>query len=92
MNKLVENVLRWMTHQVAFHTDIQKMYSSVKLRQEGWCYKRYIWQQDLDPSKMPDDNVIKTLTYGVRSSGNQADTGLRKTADISKMNTQRSVK
>ena len=84
MNKLVEIVLRWMTHQVAFHTDIQKMYNSIKLRQEDWCYQRYIWQQDLDPSKIPDEKVIKTLVYGVRSSGNQAETGLRKTADISK--------
>ena len=54
MNKLVEIVLRRMTHLVAFHTDIQKMYNSVKLRQEDWCYQRYIWQQDLDPSKIPD--------------------------------------
>ena len=33
MNKLVEIVVRWMTHQVAFHTDIQKRYNSMKLRQ-----------------------------------------------------------
>ena len=84
MNKLVEIVLRWMTHLVAFHTDIQKMYNSIKLRQEDWCYQRYIWQQDLDPSKIPDEKVIKTLIYGVCSRGNQAETGLRKTADISK--------
>ena len=84
MNKLVEIVLRWMTHLVAFHTDIQKMYNSIKLRQEDWCYQRYIWQQDLDPSKIPDEKVIKTIIYGVCSSGNQAETGLRKTADISK--------
>ena len=81
MNKLVESALRWITHQVAFHTD---MYNSIKLRQEDWYYQRYIWQQDLDPSKIPDEKVIKTLIYGVRSSGNQAETGLRKTADISK--------
>ena len=40
--------------------------------------------KDLEPSKVPDEKVIKTLIYGVRSSGNQAETGLRKTADISK--------
>ena len=84
MNKLVEIVLRWMTHLVAFHTDIQKTYNSIKLRQEDWCYQRYIWQQDLDPSKIPNEKVIKSLIYGVRSSANQAETGLRKTADISK--------
>ena len=84
MNRLVELVLRWMTYQVTFHTDIQKMYDSIKLRQEDWCYQRYIWQQDLDPSKIPDEKVIKTLIYSVRSSGNQAETVLRETAEISK--------
>ena len=84
MNKLIEIVLRWMTHQVAFHTDMQNMYNSFKLRQENWCYQRYIWQQGLDPSKIPDEKVIKTQIYGVRSSGNQAETGLHKTGDIFK--------
>ena len=92
VNKLVEIVLRWMTHQVAFHTDIQKIYNSIKLRQESWCYQRYIWQQDLDSSKIADEKVIKALIYGVRSSGNQAETSLRKTADISKNDYQRSLK
>ena len=40
--------------------------------------------KDLEPSKVPDEKVIKTLIYGVRSSGNQAETGLRKTVDISR--------
>ena len=61
MNNLVEIVLRWMTHQVAFHTDIQKMYTSIKLIQKDWCYQRYIWQQDHDPSKMTDEKLIKAL-------------------------------
>ena len=60
------------------------MFNSIKLRQEDWCYQRYIWQQDLHSSKIPDEKVIKTLIYGVPSSGNQAETSLRKTADISK--------
>ena len=84
MNKLVEIVLRWMTHLITFHTEIQAMYNSIKLRQEDWCYQRYIWQQDLDPSKIPGEKVIKNIIYGVRSRDNQAETGLRKTADISK--------
>ena len=83
INELVEIVLRWMKHQFAFHTDIQNMYSSIKLRQEDWCYQRYIWQQGLDPSKIPVEKVMKTLIYGDHSCGIQAETGLRKTADIS---------
>ena len=84
MNKLVEILIRWMSHKIAFHTDIQKMYNSVQLLEEDWCLQRYIWQQDLDPSKIPEEKVIKTLIYGVRSSGNQAEYGIRETANIFK--------
>ena len=31
MNKLLEIFLRWRGHRIAFHTDIQKMYNSVRL-------------------------------------------------------------
>ena len=84
MNKHVEIVVRWMTHQVAFHTDIQKRYNSIKLRQQDWYYQKYIRQQELDQSKIPDEKVINTLICGVCSSGNQAERGFRKTAHISK--------
>ena len=84
MNKLVEIMLRWMTHKYAFHTDVQKMYNAVQLQEEHWCYQRYIWQTDLDQSKIPQEKVIKTLIYGIRSSGNQAEKGLRETASLSK--------
>ena len=53
MNKLQEIFIRWSTHQVAFHTDVQKLYNSVKLKEEDWCYQRYIWQAELDPSQIP---------------------------------------
>ena len=81
MNVLVEIFLRWRSHKYAFHTDIQKMYNSVKLQEEDWCFQRYIWQKDLDPKCIPDEKVIKTLIYGVKSSGNQAERALRLTAD-----------
>ena len=34
MNKLVEIMIRWTMHKVAMHTDVRKMYNSVKLVQE----------------------------------------------------------
>ena len=37
-----------------------------------------------DPSKSPEQKVIKTLIYGVKSSGNQAEFALRKIAQLSK--------
>ena len=84
MNKLVEIVLRWYSKKIGFHTDIRKMYNTIKLREEEWCFQRYLWQDELDPEKPPEEKVIKTLIYGVKSAGNQAERGLRQTADISK--------
>ena len=57
-------------------------FNQVKAR--GLVYQRYIWQLDLDLSKIPDEKVAKTLIYGACSNGNQAETCLNKTADISK--------
>ena len=59
------------------------MCNSVKLVEDEWCLQWYIWQKDLDSRKLPEEKVIKTLIYGVKSSGNQAERGLRKTARLS---------
>ena len=83
MKKLVEIVIRWSIHKIGYHTDIKKMYNSVKLVEDDWCLQRHIWQKDLDPRKLPEEKVIKTLVYGVKSSGNQAERGLRETARLS---------
>jgi len=81
---LVEILIRWTTHHTAFHTDICKMYNSVKLLQDHWCLQRYIWDDELDKSKIPKEKVIKTLIYGVKSSGNQFERALRLTGQLSK--------
>ena len=83
LNKLQEILIRWSMHRVALHTDISKMYNTVQLKQSEWCYQRYIWNEDLNPDKIPEEKVIKTLIYGVRSSGNQAAFGLRKVTQLS---------
>ena len=59
------------------------MYKSVKLLEDDWCLQWYIWQKDWDPRKLPEEEVIKTLIYGVKSSGNQAERGLRETVRLS---------
>jgi len=80
MNKLVEILIRWYTYKIAFHTDIRKMYNSIQLKEEHWCFQRYLWENTLDVAKPPEEKVIKTLIYGVKSSGNQAERGLRQTS------------
>lgn len=59
------------------------MYNTVKLREQDWCFQRYIWEKDLDSTKIPEEKVVKTLIYGVKSSGNQSEQGLRETAKLS---------
>ena len=42
MNKLVEVFIRWQTYKVAIHTDISKMYNTVKLTESQCCLRRYL--------------------------------------------------
>ena len=84
MNKLVEIFIRWTTHAAALHTNVQTMYNTVKLREEDWCLQRYLWEENLNPGKFPQEKIIKTLIYGIKSSGNQAEYALGKTASASK--------
>ena len=81
MNKLVEIFIRWSIRACAFHTDIQKMYNAVQLDKSHWNYQLYLWSNSFDVNN-PRWKVIKTLIYGVKSSGNQAECGLRKTAKL----------
>ena len=66
MNRLQEILIRWFGHQVGFHTDIHKMYNSVKLIPNEWCFQRYLWVDELDPAGEVHEKVIKTLIYGVK--------------------------
>ena len=84
MNKLVAIVIRWIVWPFAFHCDIQKMYNTILLKSEHWRYQMYLWRDDLDAERPPHRKVIKTAIYGVRPSGNLAQTGLRKTAERAK--------
>ena len=84
MNKLVQIAIRWTTHLFAYHTDIQKMYNTIRLNLRHWCYQLYLWDDTLNPQMKPRWKVIKTIIYGVRPSGNQAERGLRQTAELQK--------
>ena len=82
MNKLVELAIRWEVREHGFHTDVRKMYNSIALEEDDWCYQLYLWQDDLDPSNEPRIKVVKTAIYGVTSSGNQAERGIRETGKL----------
>lgn len=84
MNKLVEIFIRGRGHVVGIHTDVAKMFNSVRLDSSHWCLQQYLWQEMLDSSKPPEEKVIKTLIYGTKFSGNQSKRALRETARICK--------
>ena len=82
MNQLLQIVIRWLTLPFVLHTDVRKMYNTVKLNEKFWQYQLYYWHDQLSVDAEPDIKVVKTLIYGVRSSGNQAESALRKTAEL----------
>ena len=84
MNKLVEIMIRWSTWKHAFHTDISKMYNVIRLDNVHWKYQLFLWSDDLMVGDVPLWKVIKTVIYGVRSSRNIAECGLRRTAELSR--------
>eukprot|EP00111_Clytia_hemisphaerica_P012988 TCONS_00038171-protein len=70
MNRLVDIFIRWFAQRIAFHKDIAKMYNSIKLAEPDWCHQRYLWNDSLNVGSSPEEKIIKTLIYGVKSSGN----------------------
>ena len=54
------------------------------MAKEHWRFQLYLWDERLRVGVTPVWKVIKTLIYGVRPSGNLAECGLRKTAELTK--------
>ena len=46
-------------------------------------YSGIFGKKDLDPRQLPEEKVIKTLIYSVKSSGNQAERGPQENARLS---------
>ena len=84
LNSLVMIMIRWLCSTYAFHTDISKMYNTIWLDKAHWRYQMYFWEGELKVGVAPRLKVIKTAIYGVRSSGNVAESGIRKTAELTR--------
>ena len=65
-----------------YHTDVRKMYNSIRMNKEFWKYQLYWWSSTLAPGDEPLIKVIKTVIYGVKCSGNQAERALRMLAEM----------
>ena len=82
LNPLQQIFIAFRCRIIAIHTDLKKMYNTIKLRPEHWTYQRYWWHPTLDPNEPPEPKTVKTIIYGVTSSGNQAEYALRETARL----------
>ena len=58
LNNLQE--ILWSTKPTAIHSDITKMYNTIQLKESDWCYQRYLWQEELELGKQPDEKIVKT--------------------------------
>ena len=54
---------------------------NIQLDRSHWDYQLYFWSDSFNITD-PKWKVIKTLIYGVKSSGNQTEYGLKKTAKL----------
>ena len=77
MNNLLEILLRWSIQIYGYHTDIRKMYNSVRMNKDFWRYQLYWWSDRLTGEEEPRLKVIKSVIYGLKCSGNQAERALR---------------
>ena len=84
MNNLVEILLRWLIKSHGYHTDVRKMYNSVRMDKHFWRFQLYWWSRTLTPEEEPKLKVIKTCIYGVKCSGNQAERAMQLIADLNK--------
>ena len=64
----------------AFTADVSMAYNCVALHPDFLRYHKYLWVEDLNPNGDVIEMVIRSLIYGVRSSGNQTIVAFHVTA------------
>ena len=83
LSKITDILLRFRSKPGAFTCDVKMAYNQVRLDPSCYHYQLYLWRTNLDLSQPVTVMVVKTLIYGVKSSGNQLFSGLEKVADYS---------
>nr|XP_022908092.1 uncharacterized protein LOC111419507 [Onthophagus taurus] len=62
-SELVDVILRWRRHPVAFACDLEKMYCQIDVHQDDWQFQRIGWREN--PSKPLQSYDLTTVTYGL---------------------------
>ena len=79
--KIQHVLLRFRLFPFAVSCDVKMAFNGIYLDPAHYQYQRYLWRKDLNPENPVVTMVIKSLIYGVRSSGQQLLAGLNKLAD-----------
>ena len=77
LEKLLHLLINFRAGPHAFATDIKMAYNNVALTPKCYKWHRYLWYPDLEV----EERVMKTLIYGVVSSGNQTTEAIQQVAE-----------
>ena len=80
LEKILSLLLNFRAGSEAFTCDITMAYNQLQLGVGCRRWHKYLWQDELDPKNPVHTRVMKTIIYGVVSSGNQTAEGLEKLA------------
>ena len=77
-------IINFRSNTIGLTADLLKFYNSVKLKREFYHLQCIYWTESFDPDEEPELWVIKTLTYGLKSSSRQLEFCLQLLADENK--------
>ena len=80
-SKLIGVLTRFRQERYAFMADIEKMFFQVKVREEDQSLLRFLWWQDGDIEKEPEEYCMTVHLFGAGSSPACANYALKRTAD-----------
>ena len=79
MTKLVQV---WHLMKYGVQGDLSSFYNRIYLTPEHWHVQRFLWIPDLKHDGEVETYVIRTLIYGVKSSGTQCEFAIKKICQI----------
>nr|XP_022904560.1 uncharacterized protein LOC111416698 [Onthophagus taurus] len=62
-NELIDVLMRWRRHAVAFSCDLEKMYRQIKVHEDDLPFQRIMWRED--SSQKLKSYELTTVTYGL---------------------------
>ena len=78
---LIFNLLvKFRTSKHAFVTDISSAYNQILLDPNYYQYQLYLWKDGLETTNSTHVRVLRTIIYGVKTSGAQLEAGIRNLA------------